>query len=112
MGFVGILLIAAGVVSLISGILTAFSPQGLGVGISSIIQGIFTLIVGLWTRNASLAFKQIVTTAGSDIENLMIALGELRKLYTLQYWLVMIVLIFLVLALVLGLIAGLTGGFR
>jgi hypothetical protein len=34
------------------------------------------------------------------------ALGELRKLYALQYWLLIVLLIFLALTIVLSLIAG------
>ncbi|MGF1491836.1 MAG: hypothetical protein ACFBSC_05150 [Microcoleaceae cyanobacterium] len=105
MNFVGILMIAAGIISLISGLVIIFSGT-VEAGVGQIIQGVFSLIVGLWTRNAGSAFQKIVATVGSDIENLMIALGELRKLYTLQYWLVIIVLVFMILALVLGLIVG------
>lgn len=110
MNFVGILMIAAAIFSLVAGIVTLFAslsgsvPQGT-FDLSSIIQGVLLLLVGLWTRNAAQAFKRVVTTTGTDIENLMGALGELRKLYTLQYWLTIVVVIFLILALILSLIA-------
>jgi len=51
-------------------------------GLANIIQGIVQIIIGFWTNKAASAFKQIVTTQGNDIENLMGALGELRKLYS------------------------------
>lgn len=110
MSFVAILSIAAGIVVLIFGIITlvaAFAePVRFSEAINMLIQGIFFLLIGTWTRKAGLGFKRIVTTAGSDIENLMGALGELRKLYTLQYWLVILLLVFVILGIVAGIILG------
>jgi hypothetical protein len=54
-----------------------------------------------------MAFSRIVKTTNSDIENLMIAMGELRKLYTLQYILAIITVVFIALAFILGIIGGL-----
>lgn len=111
MSFVATLSIAAGVLVLISGIIILISafaePQSFAQAINSLIQGTFFLLIGIWTRNAGSAFKRIVTTSGADVENLMGALGELRKLYTLQYWLVILVLVFIVVALISGIILGL-----
>jgi hypothetical protein len=110
MSFVATLSIVVGVIFLIFGIIiliSAFSqPQSFAEAINTLIQGIFFLLIGIWTRNAGSAFKRIVTTSGADIENLMGALGELRKLYTLQYWLVILVLVFVILAIVGGIILG------
>ncbi|MEB3282761.1 MAG: hypothetical protein VKK42_27965 [Lyngbya sp.] len=104
MNFVAILLIAIGVLGILSAIINLFTaiaaPEKIAIVVNNLIQGLFSLLIGTWTRNAAQAFKQIVTTAGTDIQNLMIALGELRKLYTLQYWLVIIALIFFLIALV------------
>ncbi len=111
MNFVATLLIALGVLALIAGILSLISvftepgPEAISAAINGLIQGIFSLLIGTWTKNAASAFKQIVSTAGTDIENLMIALGELRKLYTLQYWLSLIALIFVAIAFVFVIIA-------
>lgn len=79
-----------------------------GNGVGNVIQGTIQILIGSWTLNAARSFRLIVDTQGNDITNLMGALGELRKLYTLQYWVVLIGLIVLVLALFLGLFAGLT----
>ncbi len=57
-------------------------------GIVGIIQAGFMIIIGVWTKKAAAAFDGIVQTEGSDIANLMVALGELRKLYTLQFWVI------------------------
>jgi uncharacterized membrane protein HdeD (DUF308 family) len=113
MTFVATLLIVVGVIALIGGVIiliSAFSqPQSFPEAINALIQGIFTLLIGTWTRKAGLGFKRIVTTAGSDIENLMGALGELRKLYTLQYWLVILLLVFVILSIVAGIVLGFLG---
>lgn len=107
MNFVGILLIAGAILSIISGVVVLIAAFSRGIfDLSSIIQGVLFLLVGLWTRNAAQSFKRVVSTSGADIENLMGALGELRKLYTLQYWLAIIVLIFLVLTLALAIISA------
>ncbi|MBE9040550.1 hypothetical protein IQ235_07090 [Oscillatoriales cyanobacterium LEGE 11467] len=98
MRFVGMLSIALGGLSMFCGVVTILMTlsgaiDGLGFSFSLLIQGTLGLLVGLWTRKAARAFKLIVNTEGRDIENLTIALGELRKLYTLQYWLILIVFI-------------------
>ncbi|MFB2833889.1 DUF5362 family protein [Floridanema evergladense] len=101
MRFVAYFLIAGGVLGVIGGLLN------LRVGVGSIINGIVYILIGVWTNNAASAFRRIVETTGNDIENLMGALGELRKLYTLQYWLLIIALVFIAIALVFTLIFGL-----
>lgn len=101
MRFVSYILIVAGVLITISGVITLFRG-----GVGNVINGVVQVILGIWTNKAADAFKQIVVTQGNDIENLMGALGELRKLYTVQYWLYIIALIFLAIFFVLGLIAG------
>ena len=107
MNFVGILMIVGAVISLITGFLLLISSFSEGrFDFSSIVQGIFLLLTGLWTRNAAQAFKRVVNTSGADIENMLGALGELRKLYNLQYWLAIIMLVFLAIILVFGLIVG------
>ena len=58
------------------------------------------LLIGLWTLSAGKSFRQIVDTKGHDIPNLMSALGSLRKLYTLMFWILIIGLAFMVLAIV------------
>jgi hypothetical protein len=113
MTFVATLSIVVGIVVLIAGIITLIAafvePIRFPEAINALIQGIFFLLIGTWTRKAGLEFKRIVTTAGSDIENLMGALGELRKLYTLQYWLVILLLTFIILGIVAGIVIGFLG---
>jgi hypothetical protein len=49
------------------------------------VNGLATILIGSWTVGGGIAFKRVVDTRGNDIGNLMDALGELHKLYTLQY---------------------------
>jgi hypothetical protein len=101
MRFVSYFLIGLGILVAIFGLVLI--ARG---GLANIIQGIVQIIIGFWTNKAASAFKQIVATQGNDIENLMGALGELRKLYTLQYWLFIVALIFVALGVVLGIVFG------
>ncbi|MFM6189745.1 MAG: hypothetical protein ACKPEN_19875 [Planktothrix sp.] len=101
MMFVSYFLIATGALGTLAGIITIM--QG---GFSGIVQGVVLLITGIWTINAAKGFQLIVNTEGNDIENLMGALGQLRKLYTLQYWSFLIALIFIVIAFIILLIFG------
>ena len=48
--------------------------------------------VGLWTYRGAAAFHLIVQTRGSDISHLMDALEDLRKIYNLQFWLMVVIL--------------------
>ena len=101
MRFVAYFTIGLGVLVAIPGLFTLLRG-----GISNIITGVVQIIIGLWTNKAACSFKLIVNTQGNDIENLMGALGELRKLYTLQYWLLILSLIFAALGLVLALVSA------
>ncbi len=80
-------------------------------GIFSLIQAGFMIIIGVWTKRAAAAFDGIVRTEGSDIANLMVALGELRKLYTLQFWVIalaigmLVILLMFIFGAVLGNVA-------
>lgn len=101
MRFVAYFTIGLGVLVAIAGLFTFLRG-----GISNIITGVVQIIIGVWTNKSASSFKLIVNTQGNDIENLMGALGELRKLYTLQYWLLILSLIFAALGLVLALVSA------
>ncbi|HAZ47090.1 MAG TPA: hypothetical protein DDW76_11945 [Cyanobacteria bacterium UBA11369] len=101
MRFVSFFLIGLGVLATIGGV-AALTRGGFG----NIVYGVIQIIIGLWTQKAAGSFVRIVETQGNDIENLMGALGELRKLYTLQYWLYIIALVVVAIALVVGIVLG------
>jgi hypothetical protein len=109
MRFVGYFLIATGALIVLTG-LFAFTRGGAENGFSAIIQGVIQIVIGVWTTRAAQSFKRIVETSGNDIENLMGALGELRKLYALQFWLILIALIFIAIGFIVVLIATISGG--
>lgn len=105
MKFVAYFLIAVGIISAISGLIAI--TRG---GFTALVQGVVQGIIGFWTIKAAKSFQLIVDTEGRDIENLMGALGELRKLYGFQYWILIIAIIFVVIGLVVALIATIFGG--
>lgn len=106
MQFVSYFFMVMGGLTVIGGLFTLFKG-----GLSNIITGVIYFVIGLWTGKAASSFKMIVDTEGNDIENLIGALGELRKLYSLQYWLLIIGIVFLALTVILGVISGvMTGG--
>jgi len=62
----GILGILAGVIALLTASTNATGDGSLN--FSNLIQGIFLLLIGIWTRNAAIAFKRVVNTTGRDVE--------------------------------------------
>jgi hypothetical protein len=100
MRWVGAFLIAIGVAAAVLGLLSL--SEG-GIALVTIIQAVIYVLIGIWTTSAARAFGLIVQTAGSDVTNLMSGFGALKKLYTLQFWLIIAGLIILVLGAIFGL---------
>ncbi|WP_204105671.1 MULTISPECIES: hypothetical protein [Spirulina sp. CCY15215] len=107
MRFVAYVLIGLGILEGIPAIISLF--KGNFEGFVDIIVGIVQIVIGIWTQKAASSFSLVVKTEGQDIENLMGALGELRKLYSLQYWLFLIAFFFIALGTVLIIIGGILG---
>jgi hypothetical protein len=103
MKFVAIFFIVLGAILAVSGLFTL--NRG---GIVTIFMGALYIIIGIWTIRAANSFKQIVDTEASDISYLMNALNELKKLYTLQYVLAIIAIVFLGIVILAGIIGGLS----
>jgi hypothetical protein len=61
--------------------------------------------IGFWSVRAGIELQRVVRTEGTDIPYLMRALTEIRKLYDLQYW-VLVALALLAAFTVLVAIAG------
>ena len=78
---------------------------GDAIGLLAVQAGIVLGFTGFWSVRAAAELSGVVTTAGADMGHLIGALGEIRKLYELQFW------IFLVVALMLGatLLMAITG---
>jgi hypothetical protein len=109
MGTVGLVLIVLGVLLFAGGILHLFRQPAEG----SILGGVVYILFGVWTRGAANSFQGIVTTQGRDISNLMSALVDLLKMYTVMYILILVVavmaLVWLLVVTVMALM-GKTGG--
>ena len=101
MRFVSYFLITLGVLLIIGRIISVKS--GL---ISGVINGTVQILIGFWTHKAAASFQLIADTKNHDLENLLGGLGELRKLYTLEYWLIFIASVFMTLSIVIGLALG------
>jgi len=74
-------------------------------GLLAVQAGIVLGFTGFWSVRAATELSRVATTDGADLSHLMNALGEIRKLYELQFW------IFLAAALLLGVtvLVALTG---
>jgi hypothetical protein len=92
MHFVGLFGLAIGILVIVAGV---FGHRPF-----AIVSGAFYALFGIWTHRASVSFREVVNTKGDDVRHLMHAIEDLRKLYTVQYWMCMIAL-----AIAVGLVA-------
>ncbi len=67
---------------------------------------IVLVFTGIWSYRASREFKRVAVTRDANVPHLMNALGEIRKLYDLQYW------VFLAMALLIAvtMLVAIAGG--
>lgn len=66
----------------------------------SFLAGVVVTVLGLWLRSSLAAFKNIVTTEGSDLNHLMAALHQLRLFF--QYGAAMGWTLIIILLMILG----------
>jgi hypothetical protein len=99
MKFVGIFGIIFGILEILQGI---FSDK------TAIVQGLISIIIGIWTTKASESFQKIVDTQGNDISYLLGALDQLKKLFSLQYWTYLIGAIIVIITIISILIFGIS----
>ncbi len=102
MRFVGIFITLVGILAAISGMASLFSATdrhlySVNLGLADAIPSYTTLllaalyiIIGSWTVKAAGSFQLIADTEDYDIEYLMDALVSLRKLYGMQFWVLVI----------------------
>jgi hypothetical protein len=69
------------------------------------IQATLSVVVGGWLYSASTSVERIVATQGSDITNLMAAMRELKKVYSLQRVLYAIAIVLFAIALAVALVS-------
>ncbi len=104
MKYTGLLFIFFGVV--VGAFCALTIRQYLLYGLAFLFQTLLLATIGVWTNFASYAFRQIAETTGSDMDHLMDALHNMRRLYWLQtVWLVIAIcltLAVLILSFVMG----------
>ena len=91
MKFLGILNLALAVLVGLFSILALFASP-----LTIVVSGpqvAMLVVMGIWMVNASSSFRMIVDSHGQDITHLMTAMDALRKLYNLQFWLTIAVLV-------------------
>lgn len=88
MKYVGIFnLISVGILGLMGLIMLFVKPLIGVIYLLCVIPGVF---MGIWTMDASNSFKMMIDIEGTEIIDLMSALDSLRKLYNLQFWMIVI----------------------
>jgi hypothetical protein len=84
MRFVGLAHVGLGVILAIAVIRlwTAVVAASLIIGVMAAL----VLLMGAYLVAAAAHFRRIATTSGNDVDNLMIALDELKNVYAVQRW--------------------------
>jgi hypothetical protein len=85
MHFVGLFTLGVGVLAIGFGVMR----RDLG----PVVSGLLYAMMGVWTERAGAQFRTVVVTEGHDIRHLMHALEDLRRLYTLQFWICLIAIV-------------------
>ncbi|MCX6133229.1 MAG: hypothetical protein NTU47_05370 [Ignavibacteriales bacterium] len=102
MKFVGVFYIIASCFVALAGVVAFFfSPL---VGLFYLVLVTPELLIGIWTIHAAHSFRLVIDTKGRDIPHLMDALTDLRKLYTLMFWLLVAGFVFVLLAIAAGIL--------
>ncbi len=102
---VGIFMYAIGGLALAGGVAGALRSRPDLLVVLALVAAFF-LAVATWTYQAGREFRRIVETHGEDIPHTMTALAQLRRFYTLHFWLIVVYLVLIVLA-ILGYPEGL-----
>ena len=108
MKFVSFFLVAIGVLKFGFAILLLIEQmeQGYVVPLDGFISGIIYLLLGIWGIKAAGSFQQVVKTQGNDIDHLMSALGNLKNVVSLAYWLLIIFLLVFIVGIILAIVLG------
>jgi hypothetical protein len=104
MAWMGIFLIVVGALGALIGIWQLI--HGRASAPIVLIQATLQLMMGFWTRAAAVQFTQVAATTGADIQHLMGALGELRRIYSLQKIVIIMALALMAGAVVIALLAA------
>lgn len=107
LSFVGIVSIVFGVCSLFLLVDRSLFPRN----ITQAVYGVLGIAVGVWMLSAADSFRKIVTTRGSDIDHLMMALDKLALLYQLMRVLIIVAIAIVVLTVLVAVFPQLSPGY-
>jgi hypothetical protein len=114
--WVGLPLLIVGVlygIGLIVSVVRSFhDPHYLFQSVLVALAMLFYLALGTWTSKSAKAFAEIVLTRGRDIDHLIDALDNLRKMYALLSLLVKVYVALVLVSVVIGLTAALVSAVR
>ncbi len=102
---VGVFMYVIGGLALAGGVASATRSRP-DLAIMLALGAAFFLAIATWTFQAGREFRRVVDTEGEDIAHTMVALAQLRRFYTLHFWLIVVYLVLIVLA-ILGYPEGL-----
>lgn len=102
---VGVFMIVLAALAL-AGFVTGLATEPARPGLAWIAVAAFLGLIGWWTVRAARELLQVADTEGADIPHLMRAFGELKKFYSLHFWLIVVYLVLIVLT-ILGIPQGL-----
>jgi len=96
----GVLYVVLGVLQLVGGFMepAASRAASLGYAISALVY----FVIGRWTRTAGVSVTNVATTTGNDLQHLMTALDQLRKLYGTMVTLIKVVFVLMILGFVIA----------
>jgi hypothetical protein len=101
MKFVAVVSLVCGMILMVLA-MALISAQPMTAFVREFVQGLVTAVIGGWLLSAAGSLRDVATTTGADIPNLMFAMRKLRQVFTLQAILLAVVMVVVVLAIVLA----------
>jgi hypothetical protein len=80
--------------------------SGPGSGTAWMQAGILLVLIGLWSFRSGRCLSRVRHTQGNDLGHLMSALGEIRNLYELQFWMLVMAVVLLALSVLVAVLGG------
>lgn len=91
MKVVGTALLILGPLRVIFGLI-GLSHKDYTNGPGQVVEGVSFFLVGNWTRDAAVSIARIVSTKGNDITHLISGMADLKKIYLLQRFVLLVAL--------------------
>jgi len=106
MSFVGAAMSVPGVIVAVTAVYLAVVKGPQVAEALGVVLGVLLLVMAVNLIRAAQHFHRIATTKGHDIENLMVAVAEMTRVYAIERWLWIAFGIVLIVALATGVTAG------